>query len=226
MKYEILGGSLPVLICKLESGESLINESGSMSWMTPNIQMETVGGGVGKMFGKLFSGENLFHNKYTATTSGAEIAFSSSFPGTILAIEVTPNNPIILQKSAFLAATSGVELSVHFNKKAASGFFGGEGFIMQKVSGSGTVFVEIDGFAYTYDLGVGQTMIVDTGNLAMMDSTCTMDIQAVKGVKNMLFGGEGLFNTVVTGPGKVTVQSMPVSGVAAALLPYLPNKGN
>ncbi|MFI3254815.1 MAG: TIGR00266 family protein [Eubacteriales bacterium] len=226
MNYEILGESLPVVVCHLDSGESVINESGSMVWMSPNMKMETIGGGVGKVIGRMFSGEKLFQNRYTAEQGAGLIAFASSFPGTILAVEVTPQKPVILQKSAFLAATSGVELSVFFNKKFSSGLFGGEGFIMQQVSGYGTVFVEIDGHAVTYDLGAGQSMIVDTGNLAMMDATCSMEIKTVPGVKNMLFGGEGVFNTQVTGPGKVTFQSMPISGVAAVLKPYFPPSSN
>lgn len=222
MKYEIIGEALPVVVCNLNAGESVINESGSMAWMTPNMKMETVGGGAGKMLGRLFSGENLFQNRYTAQGGAGMIAFASSFPGNIVAIEVTPNKPVIMQKSAFLAGTSGVELSTFFSKKAGAGFFGGEGFIMQKVSGSGIVFAEIDGHAVSYDLGRGESMIVDTGYLAIMDSTCTMDIQSVPGVKNMLFGGEGMFNTVVTGPGRITLQSMPISGVAAVLKPFFP----
>lgn len=222
MNYEILGESLPVVVCNLESGESVINESGSMVWMSPNMKMETIGGGVGKVIGRMFSGEKLFQNRYTAQQDKGLIAFASSFPGTILAVEVTPQKSVVLQKSAFLAASTGVDLSVFFSKKFTTGLFGGEGFIMQKVSGTGTVFVEIDGHAVTYDLGPGESMIVDTGNLAMMDSTCTMEIKSVPGVKNMLFGGEGVFNTQVTGPGKVTFQSMPLSGVAAVLRPYFP----
>ncbi len=209
MEYRIEGGSLPVVLCQLAPGESVINESGSMTWMTPNMKMSTVGGGASKMLGRMFSGDSLFQNVFTAEGGPGEIAFAPSVPGTIVPVEVTPDKPVILQKSAFLAASQGVELSVFFNKKLGAGLFGGEGFVMQKVSGSGIVFVEIDGHAVEYDLGPGQSMIVDTGNLAIMSHTCTMDIQKVPGVKNMLFGGEGVFNTLVTGPGKITVQSMP-----------------
>ena len=149
------------------------------------------------------------------------IAFASSFPGTIRAIEIDPAHPVVVQKSGFLASEEGVELSIFFQKKMGAGFFGGEGFIMQKLSGSGTAFVELDGSVVEYDLQPGQSIVVDSGNLAMMDATCSMDIQMVKGVKNVLFGGEGLFNTVVTGPGRVVLQTMPVSGVAAALAPFI-----
>ena len=222
MKYKIEGEPMAVVICELEAGESMITESGSMVWMSPNMQMQTSGGGLGKMFGRMFSGENLFQNIYTPQGGAGRIAFAASFPGSIVAVEITPDKPIIVQKSAFLAATAGVELSVFFQKKGMAGFFGGEGFIMQKISGSGIAFVEIDGHAVEYQLGAGEQLLVDTGNVAMIDSTCTIDVQTVKGVKNALFGGEGLFLTSVTGPGKVTVQTMSLSAFASAILPYLP----
>ncbi len=151
------------------------------------------------------------------------IAFASSFPGAIRAVEITPNMPVIAQKSAFLAATPGVDLSIHFQKKVGAGFFGGEGFIMQKLSGHGMAFLEIDGSAVEYELAPGQQIIVDTGNLAMMDATCPIDIQTVSGVKNVLFGGEGLFNTVVTGPGRIVLQTMPINNFAAAVASVLPS---
>ena len=222
MRYDIKGGTFPVVVCQLENGEKMITEKGSMVWMSPNIQMSTQGGGLGKMFSKAFSGESMFQNIYTANGNGM-IAFGSSFPGTVKAIEISPSNEMIVQKSSFLASEAGVNLSVHFNKRLSTGLFGGEGFIMQKLSGRGTAFLELDGYAVEYDLRAGQSMVVDTGNLAMMDATCSIDIQTVKGVKNVLFGGEGLFNTVVTGPGHIVLQTMPVSGMAAALAPFLPS---
>ena len=226
MRYEIKGEPMPVVICHLAAGESMITEKGSMVWMTPNMQMSTGAGGLGKAFGRMFSGESIFQNTYTAVGGEGMIAFASSFPGAILAIPITPNNPVIVQKSSFLAAETGVELSVFFQRKFRAGLFGGEGFIMQKLSGNGMAFMEIDGTAFEYQLADGQSMIVDTGNLAMADATCSIDIQTVKGVKNILFGGEGLFNTVVTGPGRVTLQSMPISAVAAALIPHMPTNSN
>ena len=224
MDYKIIGEPMPVVTCELAAGESMITERGSMVWMTPNMKMETKAGGLGKALGRMFSGESLFQNIYTAQNGAGMIAFASSFPGAIRAIEVTPDHPIVCQKSAFLAATSGVELSIFFQKKIGAGFFGGEGFIMQKVSGSGIVFLEIDGSAVEYELAAGQQLIVDTGNLAMMDETCKMDIQTVKGVKNVLFGGEGLFNTVVTGPGRVTLQTMPMSNFVSTIAAQIPSK--
>ena len=223
-KYEILGGNLPVVVCELSAGESMITESGSMSWMSPNMKMETIsGGGMKKMFGRLMSGDSMFQNRYTAEGADGTIAFASSFPGAIKALDIRDGHSMIVQKSAFLASEDGVELSMHFQKKLGSGFFGGEGFIMQKLSGRGKAFVEIDGSAVEYELKAGEKMVVDSGNLAMMDATCSIDIQTVKGVKNVLFGGEGLFNTVVTGPGRIVLQTMPINNFAAAVASVLPS---
>lgn len=223
MRYEILGEPLPVVICYPDANEALITEKGSMSWMSPNMRMETMAGGLGKAVGRMFSGESMFQNKYTAVGGEGMIAFASSFPGTIIAFNITPGNEIIAQKSAFLASEAGVELSVHFQKKFGAGFFGGEGFIMQKLSGFGTAFIEVDGFCKRYDLGPGEQLIVDTGYLAAMSATVGMDIQTVAGLKNKLFGGEGFFNTVLTGPGSVWIQSMPISAVAGAISGFIPH---
>lgn len=221
MKYEIKGGAFPVVECYLENGEKMINESGSMVWMSPNMDMETKGGGIGKMFSKAVSGESMFQNLYTAKGQGM-IAFGSSFPGKIIPIEIDAGKNIVVQKGAFLASEAGVTLSIHFNKKASSGFFGGEGFIMQKLSGNGTAFIEIDGELVEYELAAGQQIVVDTGNLAGFEGSVSIDVQMVKGMKNMFLGGEGMFNTVLTGPGKVWLQTMPITTVAAAVRPYMP----
>ncbi len=228
MKYEIKGGNFPVLVCTLEPNETMITEGGAMSWMSPNMKMETTSnGGIGKMFGRMFSGEKLFQNKYTALGSTATIAFASSFPGDIVALDLSGGREYICQKSAFLASTFGVELSVYFQKKLGTGLFGGEGFIMQKISGNGIAFIEIDGSAVKYRLEPGQKMIIDTGHLVMMDASCKMEVQTVKGAKNILFGGEGLFNTVITGPGEIVLQSMPIIKLAQDLIPYIPtSSGN
>lgn len=222
MRYEIKGETLPVVICYLESGEKMITEGGGMSWMSPNMQMETTtNGGLGKAFGRMFSGEKMFQNIYTAKGAGM-IAFASSFPGSIRAFEVGPGNEMILQKSAFLASEESVQLSVHWNKKVGAGLFGGEGFILQKISGQGIVFAEFDGHVIEYDLQPGQQIVVDTGHLAAMTGGCKIDIQSVPGMKNKFFGGEGFFNTVITGPGKVWLQTMPIPNVAGAIRPYIP----
>lgn len=223
MRYEITGDQLPVVVCHLQPGESMITERGAMSWMSSNMQMKTQAtGGIGKAFGRMFSGESMFQNKYTAQGSEGLIAFASSFPGEIRAIQITPDHPIIAQKTAFLAAEEGVELSIFFRKKLGAGLFGGEGFIMQKLSGNGTAFVEIDGSVVEYELLPGQTMLIDTGYLAMMEETVSMDIEMVHGAKNVFLGGEGLFNTKVTGPGRVWIQTMPISKIAGIIGTAIP----
>ena len=224
MNYKIQGEPTPVVICELNPGESLITEGGAMAWMTPNMDMQTSAGGLGKAFGRMFAGESIFLNTYTAKGGAGMIAFASKFPGSIRAVEITPDKPLIVQKSSFLAAEEGVELTTFFRKKIGVGLFGGEGFIMQKLSGRGIAFLEIDGYGAEYELAPGQQLIVDTGNLAVMEATCSMDIQTVKGAKNIMFGGEGLFNTVVTGPGKVTLQSMPMSTFVNTVAASIPSK--
>ena len=222
MKYKIEGGNLPVVVCELEAGEAMITEGGAMSWMSPNMKMETTGsGGAGKALGRFLSGEKLFQNRYTASGESGMIAFASSFPGSIKAFEIEPGNELICQKGVFLAGEEGVELSVYLNKKLGKGLFGGEGFIMQKLSGRGTVFGEFDGHVVEYELEAGRQIVIDTGHLAAMSATCRMDIQMVQGARNMIFGGEGLFNTVVTGPGHVWIQTMPLVNVAGILSPYM-----
>ena len=223
MRYEIKGDTLPVVICHLEAGERMITERGSMAWMSPNMKMETsTNGGFGKAFGRMFSGEALFQNRYTATGGNGMIAFASSFPGQIVARQIAPGQELIVQKSGFLASEEGVDLSIFFQKKFGAGFFGGEGFILQKVSGNGIVFAEFDGHVVEYELQPGQQIVIDSGYLAAMSVTCQMDIQTVPGLKNIVFGGEGLFNTVITGPGHVWLQTMPISSVAGELLRYMP----
>jgi uncharacterized protein (TIGR00266 family) len=223
MEYKIIGEPMPVVQCDLQSGGSMKTEKGSMVWMSSNMKMETNtgGGGLGKALGRLASGESLFQNVYTATGGPGMIAFGSSFTGSIRAVQVSPGHSIVCQKSAFLASEPGVEISMFLQKKLGAGLFGGEGFVMQKLSGSGVAFLEIDGCAVEYELGAGQSMILDTGCLAMMDETCSVDIEQVKGVKNMLFGGEGLLNTRVTGPGKIVLQTMTISGFAQTLTPFI-----
>ena len=222
MRYEIKGTPLPVVICYLANGESLKCEQGAMSWMTPNLQMTTnAGGGVGKMLSRAFSGESMFQNVYTAQGGDGMIAMASSFPGDIKAIDVA-QMPIVAQKSAFLGAEMSVNMEIFFQKKLGAGFFGGEGFIMQKFSGQGNVFLEFDGSIIDYQLEPGQSIMVDTGCLAAVEASCSIEIERIKGAKNILFGGEGLFNTRVTGPGHVWLQTMPASNLAGVIAGYIP----
>lgn len=226
IRYTIEGGNLPVVICHPEAGQTICTERGAMSWMSPNMRMETnTGGGLKKAIGRMFAGESIFMNEYTPVGGEGLIAFASSFPGSILPFEVTPGNGIIVQKRGFLAMEKGLELSVYFQRKLGKAFFGGEGFIMQKITGNGVVFLEIDGYCKEYELAAGESMVLDTGYLAAMSESCSMDVQTVQGAKNMFFGGEGWFHTRVTGPGKVYIQTMPIIQTAQSLAPYL-NIGN
>lgn len=222
MQYIIDGGSLPVLKLLLERGEMIECEAGAMSWMDDGIRMQTNGGSLGKMFGRMLTKENAFMNTYIAEYTG-EIAFSSKFPGSIRAVEITPGNGIIVQKGSFLASMGDIRSEVYIQQRLGKGLFGGEGFLMRKYTGSGIVFLEIDGSAHEYDIPAGSSKIIDTGYVAAMSESCQMEVQAIKGVANVLFGGEGLFNTVVYGPGKVILQSMPISSTAMQLYQYMPH---
>lgn len=227
MKYEIKGSPFPAAICYLEAGEQLITEGGGMSWMSPNIKMETTtNGGLGKAIGRAFSNEKMFQNRYTSVGSNGMISLTSSFPGEIKTIEINQGDEIICQKSSFLASTPGVNMSVFFRKKLSTGLFGGEGFIMQKFSGSGLLFIEIDGTPIEYDLQAGEQIVIDTGHLVMMSASCKMDVKTISGMKNILFGGEGIFNTVVEGPGKIILQTMPVTRLAGTLSRYITTSSN
>lgn len=224
MRYSIEGGTLPAVIIQLDAGESLLSEAGGRTWSRGPVAAETrAEGGAGKALGRMFMGESLFMSVYTAQ-GPSEIAFGSSFPGRIIVRELAAGQSIICQKRSFLCATYGVNLAVHFQKKLGAGLVGGEGFIMQRVTGPGLVFLEVDGYCQECDLQPGEQLICDTGVLAIMDETCKLDVQMVKGVKNMLFGGEGLFDTVVTGPGKVHLQTMTIAKLAHQIIPYIPNK--
>ena len=225
MKYEIVGEPYPAVVCHLQRGEQMKTEKGSMVWMDPVMKMETStgGGGFGKMFGRMMSGESMFQNIYTAGADGM-IAFGSSFPGQILPIQVEPGKDFIAQKMAFLASEMGVALDTFFNQKMGGGFFGGEGFIMQRLSGKGTAFLECDGSLVRYELAAGQSMVVDTGNVLGFTGGVDLRVERIKGAKNVVFGGEGLFNTILTGPGTIYLQTMPLSNIADVLAAHMPTQ--
>ncbi len=224
MQYEIFGSTLPAVSITLNQGESIYTQSGGMTWMTDGISMETnMKGGFGKAIGRMFSGESMFMATYTASRHGAQITLASSFPGSIIALELDGTKEYICQKSAFLCATPDVRLSASV-QKAKAGFFGGEGFIMQKISGRGLCFLELDGSVVAKDLMPGETLKVDTGNIAAFESTVDYSAETVKGFKNILFGGEGLFLTVVRGPGRVYLQTISIGEFASRLIPFLPSK--
>ena len=221
MRYEIEGGSLPALVIQLEPGEGLVSESGGRTWIrgpiTTNVKAD---GGLGGSIGRMFSGESLFLSHYRAKGPG-EIAFTSYFPGRIISKQLAPGESVICQKRSFLCATEGTSISIFFRKKVGAGLLGGEGFIMQKITGPGMAFFEIDGYCKEYTLAAGEELICDTGVVALMDETCKMDIRMVGSLKNAVFGGEGLVDTVITGPGKVMLQTMPIYKVAGAIQPYI-----
>ena len=223
MRYKIWGNPSPAVSIELQSGESIYTQSGGMTWMRGDIDMQTnMRGGLGKAFGRMFSGESAFLATYTAR-GAAEITFASSVPGTIKAIELTGRNEYIAQKGAFLCATQGVDISASLTK-AKGGFFGGEGFVLQRYSGVGMIFLELDGSIGEYELAPGESMLVDTGNVAFFEASVQYSAQMQKGIKNALFGGEGLFLTKLTGPGKVWLQTMSISELASRIRPFMPSK--
>jgi uncharacterized protein (TIGR00266 family) len=228
MRYEIKGGSMPVAICSLNQGEKLFTESGAMGWMSGNIVMETnMTGGFFKGIGRALSGESLFLNYFTCSHSDGSIAFPSSVPGRIIAKTLFPGESIICQKGTFMAAETSVKLDIHFKKRFSVGLFGGEGFILQKITGPGIVFLEFDGHVEEVNLAPTEVLKVDTGHVAAFEPSVGFDIEVVKGFKNILFGGEGLFLTTLRGPGKVYLQTMPLQNLASKLIPYLPiNNGS
>ena len=222
MKYKIVGGNFPAVICRLEKEEYIHSEKGAMSWMDPSIQMQTKAGGIGKIFGRILTVEKMFKNRFIAKEAG-EIAFSSSFPGVIKDIRIDKNHQIIAQKKSFLASSERVDMSVYFQKRILGGLFGGEGFLLQKFYGDGVVFIEIDGSCIEYNLEPGQKKIINTGYLVAMEHTCTLDIEMVRGLKNIILGGEGFFNTTITGPGRVYLQTMPIKKTAMTIYRYIPH---
>lgn len=224
MKYEIKNQPFTVLTLYMNQGEGIKCQSGAMAWMSPGIQMETKTGGLGGMFKKALVGESLALNHYTAAQAG-ELTLAKHCPGDIMVFNIG-ETPIIAQKTSFLAATEGVNMDIYLQQRAATGFFGGEGFLMQRYSGSGYAWLEIDGSVQERELAAGEKLIVDSGYVAAMEATCSMEIQTVKGFTNVLLGGEGLFNTVVTGPGKVWLQTMPINALAMNLYAYMPHPSN
>ena len=220
MQYEIVSKAYPVVVCHLGPGEQMKTERGSMVWMDSWIDMATKTGDIGGVFERVLTGESIFQNVYTATRPG-KVAFGSSFPGRIVPIAIAPGREFIVQKMGFLASEMGVELSMHVNQRIGGGFFGGEGFIMQRLSGCGTAFIEVDGDLVSYELAVGEQLVVNTGNVLGFTAGVTLDIQAVRGGMNLVFGGEGVFNTVLTGPGTVWLQTMPMASLVDAILPSL-----
>jgi len=226
MQYEIFGNTLPGVTITLQQGEGIYTQSGGMTWMTDGISMETnMKGGFGKAIGRMLSGESLFMATYTAQVPNAQITLASTFPGSIIPLQLSAGREFICQKSAFLCATPGVNLSASL-QKVKTGFFGGEGFIMQRIGGTGLCFLEIDGTVVAKDLLPGETLKVDTGNIAAYETTVAYTAETVKGFKNVLFGGEGLFLSVLRGPGRVYLQTVNMPEFASRIIPYIPASSN
>ena len=222
MKYEIRGTTLQIADIELGEGESVYTESGGMAWMSPNIDMKTdTKGGILKGLGRSFAGESLFMTTYTCTSGTGMITFVNEFPGKIVPMKLADGESIIAQKDSFMCAESQVDLSVHFRKKLGAGLFGGEGFILQKLTGPGMVFIELAGEVTEYELKQGQMLKVDPGHIGLFEPTVDYDITRVKGIKNILFSGEGLFLATLKGPGKVWLQSMPIANLASKIARYV-----
>ncbi|MGL5977953.1 MAG: TIGR00266 family protein [Erysipelotrichaceae bacterium] len=221
MEYKIEGNNVPVVSFTLQQGETIISQSGGLAWMDGAISMDTnMRGGIAKSLTRMFGGESIFMSKFTAQKTGASVTFASGFVGNILPVDIT--RPIIAQKTAFLCSQDSVQLDMVFTKRFSSGLFGGEGFILQKLSGRGLAFLEIDGDVIEINLQPGQVLKVDTGHIAAFDESVSYQIEMVKGMKNMLFGGEGLFLATLSGSGKVYLQTMNAADLANKILPFLP----
>jgi len=224
MNYKILGNTVPAVEVQLQKGDAVYTQSGGMAWMGPGVEMSTNSkGGVLKGLGRMFSGESMFMATYTATQN-SYIAFAATVPGSVMALNATEHNGFTIQKGAFLAAENNVQLNTAFNKKIGVGLFGGEGFIMQKISGNGVVWLEIDGDAIEKELAEGEVIKVDTGNVVGFDSTVKYEIEMVKGLGNILLGGEGLFLSTLTGPGKVVLQTQNFAEFAGRVAALVPSK--
>jgi uncharacterized protein (TIGR00266 family) len=223
MQHEIKGGSFPVVVMALAPGESVVTEAGGMSWMSANMKMDTnMKGGLLGGLSRAVAGESVFLNTYTPEGGPGLLACASTFPGNIIPLDLGPGQSIIAQRGAFLCGSSTVQLSIHMKKSFGASMFGGEGFVMQRISGPGKVFLEIDGSVEKYTLAPGQSYIINTGNLAAYSPSTTFSIETVKGMKNIFFGGEGLFNAKVTGPGEVYIQTLTAQAVARSIMPFLP----
>lgn len=226
MRYQILGDTMPAVEVTFDvPGEAMYTQSGGMAWMTEGVNMESnMKGGLGKSIGRMFAGESLFMATYKAARPGAQIAFASTVAGEVLPIDIGATGGLICQKGAFLCAQEGVHLSVTFSKKFSAGLFGGEGFILQDISGQGIVFLEIDGDKVEKVLAPGEVIKVDTGNVVAFEKSVSYEIETVKGLGNVLFGGEGLFMTKLVGPGRVILQTQNFNEFAGRIIKMVPSR--
>ena len=223
MKYEILGKTVPAVEFTLDKNDAIYTQSGGMSWQTEGIKMSTnAKGGVMQSLGRMFTGESIFMSTFTAEQNDAKVAFATTVPGEIMPVEISPSNTLMVQKKAFLCAEPSVDLKITLTKKFSAGLFGGEGFILQKASGNGMLFLEIDGDPIVRELAPGEILKVDTGNVVAFEESVKYEIEMVKGLGNILLGGEGLFLTRLVGPGKVILQSQNFRDFSGRILAMMP----
>lgn len=230
MDYKIVGTTMQAVVIQLEPGQTIFSETGGMAWMSGNVNMNTNtgggGGGLGGMLGgmvkRAISGESLFIVDYTVQGGRGLVAFASEFPGKIIPLHLAAGQSMIMQRDAFMCAEKTVTLDIHFRRNLGSGFFGGEGFVMQRATGPGVAFAELDGEIVEYTLEPGQVLKVDTGHVAMFEPTVQFDVEMVRGFRNILFGGEGLFLATLRGPGRIWLQTMPAMNLAKKIANYLP----
>ena len=231
MKHEIVGSTMPVLNVTLDGGERVIAVSGELSWMTSSIQMNTStsgGGGGGGLFGALkrvVGGGSLFMTEYRAEGAPGVVSFATKLPGHIVPIEVAAGRSYLIHRHGFLCGTHGLELGAGFQQSLGAGVFGGNGFVLQKLSGAGSAWIELGGEIVTYDLKPGETLRVHPGHVGMFEDSVNFEITRIKGIANMLFGGDGIFLASLTGPGCIWLQTLTVSNLAHAIIPFLPAKG-
>ncbi|MEG1842838.1 MAG: TIGR00266 family protein [Clostridia bacterium] len=227
MKYHLIGTTVPAVEVTLDRGESLFTQSGAMSWMTDGIEMQTnTHGGLLKGLGRMFAGESMFQSTFSSDRAGAMIAFSATAPGVIVPYDLTGKPDLICQKGAFLCAQPEVKLNVTLTKRFSGGLLGGEGFVLEKLSGEGLAFLEVDGDAKELTLAPGETLRVDTGNVVAFETTVAYQVETVKGAMNLFFGGEGLFLTRLTGPGKVILQTLSFNDFAGRVIAMIPPSSN
>ncbi len=223
LRYQIIGTTMQAVVLELQPGQTIYSEAGAMSWMSSNVTMQaTSGGGLGKVLGRLLTGESLFVVDYTSPGGTGFVAFSNDFPGKVLPIQLGPGQAVVVQKSSFMCAEKSVQMEIHWQKRLGAGLFGGEGFLLQRLTGPGLFFAELDGEIVEYNLEAGQELKVDPGHVAMFEPGVNFDVELVRGITTILFGGEGLFLARLRGPGRVWLQTMPMANLVGQIIRYLP----
>lgn len=230
MQSRTVGTTMPVLEVTLDPNEAIISEAGELSWMTSSIQMTTHtqfggGGGIFGVLKRVAGGGSLFMTEYRAIGTPGTISFATKLPGHIVPVEVTAANEYMIHRHGFLCATPQIQISVGFQQSLGAGIFGGEGFLLQRVSGAGTAWLELSGELVTKDLQPGETLLVHPGHVGGFQACVAFQITTVPGIKNMIFGGDGIFLASLTGPGRIWLQTLPISKLAHELMEYMPTQG-